>query len=228
MSRSILATFAYGDYLRIGEITFPQMRQYASNFGLDFHHIDWMEPGRMPSWFWMGQIHDLLDEYDRVFFVSVDCIVRPDAMNVLELPTGVFYGFDELPFDDAPLNEGIGLKIWEHAMADWPDEFAENTDYPKHLYNTGVILVDKSHQKLFAPVSNETDHGMQEMGLINMRIHKYGMAHRDLYPDVFNASHMWKEEHPTPSVLHIMHYGKLYDAASKVDGIQRFMPKMGY
>jgi hypothetical protein len=223
---SVLFTLADRDYVRIGnDFTFSLMKEYASKFGLDFVNADKFDHDRPYSWQAMEMWHDLLDEYDRLLMVSVDAIIAPDAINVLDFPVGTFYGIDEYPFDDAPLNEGYCKKIWEHARAEWSDEFDESEDHPGFLYNTGLFLCDKSHQKLFAPVSKELNHGLQDMSALNMHLWKYGMRHLDLRPEVFNASHLWFNENQRPGVaLHVMHQEPL----SKYDGVKMYMKKMGY
>jgi|SRR3990172_4582386 len=219
---NVLMTMADGGYKRIGQdFTFRPMQEYAERNGFDFYNFDTLSTDRQYAWQWMDCVRRLLDRYDRLFFVSVDCIIAPNATNVLNFPAGTFYGFDELPFDDAPLNEGIGLKIWEHAMADWPDEFPLSKDYPKFLYNTGLMLVDKSHQPLFAPVSNETDHGMMDMSVLNFRLYKYRMKHKDLYPNIFNASHLPGAD--KSQFLHVM-----WQKGSKYDAVKEWASRMGY
>jgi hypothetical protein len=224
----VIATLAVGDYLRWGnELTIPAIRAYAEKYGWDFVLVDHLErPINGYSdyvWEMVGWFYDLLGKYDRLLSIPVDSIIKSDARDISELPIGTFYGMDELPVDTSPYNMHYGKKIWEYSMEEWPDEFPKSADFPKHLYNTGPMLVDQSHRELFKKPSKEPNHGMLEMALVNMRLHKYGMAHQDLRPEWFNASHIWFADQPRPDILHIMHFG-----GTKDDGVKSFMPLMGY
>lgn len=215
-----LVTMAISDeYKAIGEITFPLLRDYAARCGLEFYNIDALSGHTLPVWERMAHLFTLLAVYERILVAEVDVIVSPAARNVMELlPVGTFYGFDEYPFDSEHCE-----KCWLSAMDVWPDEFLPSRDFPKHLYNTGLMLVDQSHRALFAPVSAEIDHGMVDMAVVNMRLHKYGMAHRDVRPSVFNASHLWEPGQPAPDFLHVM-----WQARTKMDGVKEFLPRMGW
>ena len=224
---NVIVTLAVGDYLRWGnELTLPLIREYAEKYGWDFILIDHLtRAGNYADYIWetFEYFYELLGTYDRLFSVSVDCIVRPDARDVATLPTGVFYGMDELPVDTDPHNRHCGKKIWEYAFDNWSDEFPTTSNVPKHLYNTAPMLVDRSHRELFRKPSKEPSHGMLEMALVNMRLHKYGMKHQDLRPEWFNAAHIWFADQPMPDLLHVM-----WQHGTKEDAVKSFLPMMGY
>ena len=228
MTSNVLVTLAVGEYLRWGnELTLPKIRDYAEKYGWDFVLIDHLErsANNYSDYVWeaVAWIYELLGKYDRLLSIPVDCIIKPDARDILSLSTGVFYGMDELPYDTSPLDWHYGKTIWEYAKTEWADEFSQITDIPKHLYNTGPMLVDRSHKELFRKPSAEPNYGMLEMALVNMRLHKYGMAHKDLRPEWFNASNMWFAGQPVPQMLHLM-----WQSGSKEEAVRMFLPMMGY
>lgn len=131
-----LVTMAISDeYKAIGEVTFPLLRDYAARCGLEFYNIDALSGHTLPVWERMAHLFTLLAVYERILVAEVDVIVSPAARNVMELlPVGTFYGFDEYPFDSEHCE-----KCWLSAMDVWPDEFLPSRDFPKHLYNTGLM-----------------------------------------------------------------------------------------
>jgi hypothetical protein len=183
-----LVTMAISDeYKAIGALTFPLLKAYADKYGLDYYNIDTPRASpkhACPAWERFA-LYELLEKYDRIIHAEVDVIVSPTARDILGLlPPGVFYSLDEYAFD--PLQ---AEPCWVAAMEAWGDEFPMSRDYPKFLYNSGLCIVDKLHREMFAPARWETDHGMIEMAMMNMRLHKHGWAHQDVRPDYLNASH---------------------------------------
>lgn len=223
----VIVTLAVGEYLKWGnDLTIPKIRAYAEKYGWDFVLIDHVDRGnKMSDFVWEGVawFYELLGRYDRLLSIPVDCIVNPNARDILQLPTGIFYGMDELPVDTDPRNMHYGKKVWEYAMDVWPDEFPQSKNVPKHLYNTGPMLVDRSHRELFKKPSNEIDHGMLEMALVNMRLQKYGMVHKDLRPEWFNMANAWFPTQVAPAFLHVM-----WQDGTKQEMIKQFFPLMGY
>jgi len=231
--KNVLVTMAIGDYARWGEeLTLPHIRAYAEKYGMDFVLVDQLR--RHVStyadhvWTMVEVYYELLEVYDRMLSVPVDTWVKPNARNILELPPGIFYGMDELPCDVSPENWHYGKGVWAYAHEMWPDEFGQKPlkreECPPHLYNTGPMLVDRYHRKLFKPPSREPGHGMMEMALVNFRLHKSGMQHADLRPSWFNAANMWFADQPVPDFLHCM----WSHPNPKEEIVRAFMPRMGY
>lgn len=225
----VITVLAVGDYLRWGNIlTLPKIREYATEYGWDFFLVDHLQRPFTGYWDYVwemvGVFYELLGRYDRLLSIPVDSIIKPNARDISQLPTRVFYGMDELPIDTDPHNMHYGKKIWEYAMDVWPDEFPVTQDVPKHLYNTGPMLVDSSHRELFKRPSIEPTHGMLEMSLVNMRLHKYGMVHQDLRPGWFNSAHAWFPNQPRPDFLHCI----WVHPNPKEEIVKAFMPLMGY
>lgn len=221
---NVITTLAVGDYLRWGErLTLPKIRAYADKYGWDFVLVDQLKrQGHGYSdyvWDMLERQYELLGKYDRLFNIPIDCIIKPDARDVLDyMPAGTYYGFDEYPF----ATDKVGL-TWSYARDVWSAEFGSVEGNPTYLYNTGPMLVDKSLRELFAPVRNEIDHGMMEMAVVNMRLYKYRMSHKDVRPEFFNASNIWIEGQPVPDFLHVMWFD-----GQKEQGVESFLPRMGW
>lgn len=220
--KRVIVTLAFGEYLRWGEeLTLPKIRAYAERYGWDFLLQNSLQrhTGGYSDYVWtmFEVIHQLLSVYDRLFCVPVDCIIKPDARDLLPaMPGGTFYGFDEYA-----ITPGNAQWVWDYAFANWSKEFPRSEDVPRHLYNTGPMVVDRSHLPLFAPPENEPTDGMMEMALVNMRLHKYGMAHRDMKPEWFNATNML--DGVFPDFLHVMGHD-----GTKESGVRKFLPLMGW
>lgn len=221
MNPNLIISLAFGPYREWGEqLTLPLMRDYAGRCHADFYLVDTLSrPERPYPWEMMEQMYGALGDYERLLCVPVDGIIKRDARDVFALlPPGTYYGFDEYPFDPCQCKP-----CWLYAQDMWPDEFPRSTDFPKHLYNTGPMLVDQSLRELFKGVSNEVEHGMVEMAVVNMRLHQWHVPHKDVRPEVFNASHIWFDGQPVPDILHVM-----WSDLPKREAVLAWLPKMGW
>ena len=216
MTNALMTMALSPEYKELGKRTFPLMQEYASKYNLDFVAcmVD-RRPGRTFGWNRMDCLRSLLEIYERIIQIEVDVIVNPAARDVLSLlPEGVFYGFDAIDYDPLRCEP-----CWLHAYDDWPNEFKPGDGYPGFMYNAGAMIVDKSHRALFAPTENELDHGMVEQAVVNMRLHKLGMRHKNV-PDVIRLSYTWTDQ-PKPDFLAIS-----WQQGSKADGVAVFWDRM--
>lgn len=97
-----------------------------------------------PQWN-KSMIFHLLDsndiDYDRILYVDADTIVHPDMPNIFEIyDLGYFYGVQNFGSMDWVIRS---IENYSHHM--FNDYIFSWTQY----INTGVMLFDKSHKKLF-------------------------------------------------------------------------------
>lgn len=113
---------------------------YCERHGADFYVIDEPQhPDTSPHWFryW---IFDLKPGYDRYMYIDTDILAKWDAPNIFEeLPEGDIYAVKD--------NGGLSW-IWEGIncyQSMFPGVYL---DWDKY-FNSGMLLFDKSHEKLF-------------------------------------------------------------------------------
>jgi lipopolysaccharide biosynthesis glycosyltransferase len=131
------------DYEALAALTHPTLMRYASHIGADFHVIGQREyEDVVPIGYEKLRVRRYLDEYDRVLFLDTDLIVRADTPNLFEVvPQGHFGAFDEgawMPERQCELRAGsVKFDLAIEGM---------ETRY----FNTGVMVLDKTHTPLFA------------------------------------------------------------------------------
>ncbi len=119
------------------------MLAYAERVGADFVPLRW--PGD-PRWPMSGKfaIPRVLDHYERIAYVDVDVLLRPECVDLFSLcEPGEFGAVDEMPF------------VGPHAKADY-QEFRRAMGFPPldalpFMLNCGVMICPASHKHLLLP-----------------------------------------------------------------------------
>jgi len=149
---NIVVTIAIGDhYQQMGLVTHPFMRRYADRIGADFRAITEQCLSRSTPHWEKFRIHDILESYDRVFYVDTDALIMPECPNIFNVvPQDTFGAF----------NEGVYF----------------DRKYPDY-FNTGVMVIPKSARDLFVlPASYRGDiDTFFEQDFINDRIQAFKM-----------------------------------------------------
>ena len=143
MQKHAIVSAAFGPrYEAMTKITWPAMQSYSQRIGADF--IPFRERKFVkttPHWEKL-QVGAVLADYDRVLWLDVDTLVRPDTPSLFEVvPIGTVGAYDE-----------SFSKYW-----DYPNFFVEwsrlsgmpAAEYKGYHFNTGVLVVDRSHRELF-------------------------------------------------------------------------------
>ena len=142
---NLICTMAVGDFYRqLAEITFPFLKYHADKIGADCKIIDDLGPYTDCPWFGKFKIYDFLADYDRVMFVDVDAIVRPDCPDLFEIVPEDHYGAcDEAAY------WGIDMQVQK--MMKLAEMFGISMDPSRihHSYNSGTIVVGRVHRPLF-------------------------------------------------------------------------------
>jgi hypothetical protein len=145
--KTALVTGAFGDrYLRMAEVTFPNLKAYADRIGADFHALEERRfLGGTPHWEKL-QLADFLGNYDRVIWSDCDILVRADCPNLFDLvPESMIGAWDESVV--GPWDYPGFLDKWS-ALTKLP-----RVRYPGWHANTGVAVFSKRHLPLFSPPS---------------------------------------------------------------------------
>lgn len=142
--KKAIVTGAFGErYVRMAEVTFPTMRAYAERIGAEFHALDkrvYAEPAT-PHWEKL-QLRRFVEKYDRTLWFDADIAVRDDTPDLFGIvPTGLLGAWDEAPF--GPWDYPSFISRWSALSR------LGKADYPGLHFNTGVMVLDRSHLSLF-------------------------------------------------------------------------------
>lgn len=157
-------------FSRFAELTVPLMKSYAQRIGADFIYQEKERKSKYPL-YGKYEVFNLLNEYDRVLFLDVDIIVRPDSPDIFSIvPQGNFAAFQEGAWCDD--NELLARKELLQKIANAHNIEILDFDMTKNYFNAGVFLVDKKHKDLFLmpnenPIMSEIT---SEQNLLNLRL----------------------------------------------------------
>ena len=159
-------------------------------------------------------IYKALEDYDRVLWVDADILIRRDSPNLFDLvPHNCFAAHEN--------NEVYHVTSTQPQRDDYYWNLRiervcnkngwEKPDTRGCQIDSGVMLVNKSHQDIFAPiwglVEETNDRFCEEMLLVNIRLFQ---DHYDLYylPQCFNYVVKHGGKHPERSNF-FLHYAGL-------------------
>jgi hypothetical protein len=181
-----VVTLCLGErYESIAELTHPTLRDYADRIGAEFVVLKERQFPSAPAGYEKLQLGRLLDGFERIIFLDTDLIVRPDMPDLFRfIPEGWFGAFDEGAYLDRrgclpDLSTRLGLGI--HQAARWGSRY----------YNTGVMVLDRSHRDLFRIPSEFHDH-FGEQTYLNLMLNRYAPLDfiKNLGPAYNRMSHM--------------------------------------
>lgn len=178
MKKYLVLTIALGNaYKTLGELTHPSIKAYAEKIGADFMAVTERKISQTTAHWEKFQIHDLLNDYERILYIDTDIIIREDCPNLFDLvPNNQLGMFNEGKFTDRSKELMIDIcRQYGVTLPNWDGEY----------YNTGVIVISRCHKSLFKKPSKEI-FSFYEQSYLNMRIaedkiHKelkmYGLSH---------------------------------------------------
>lgn len=155
---------------RISNLTEPFRKWYAKKIGAEYIVINRPTINAFTMHFEKFQMYNMLNHFDRILYMDNDIIIDEECPNLFELVPfdkfGAVYANNEGEF----YSEQREDNIIETQIAQG------NVDQKGGYYNSGVMIFNKSHQRIF-----ESPHKMLEIfrpqlhdqDLINYRIAKY-------------------------------------------------------
>lgn len=159
---NLVLTIAIGeDYEKIAKLTHDNIRVYADRFGSEFMCIDKQRISYTTPHWEKFQIHDLLDEYDRILYLDTDIIIRDDCPNLFdEVPEDKLGAFNETFFRSVSHRRVKSLAhLYGCRIPKW------NGNY----YNAGVMVISQQHKPLFKKPLRECE-DFYEQSYLNVRI----------------------------------------------------------
>lgn len=171
--KNLILTIACGDfYKKMASLTHPTIKNYASKIGADFLCIDEKNISETTPHWEKFQIHDLLDEYDRIAYVDTDVIIRKDCPDIFkEVPKDKLGMFNEAPFTDRSKELMIDIcKEYNEKLPGWDGRY----------FNSGIMVISEDHKKLFKKPEKEI-FNYYEQSYLNMMIAKFNIDMYELH-----------------------------------------------
>lgn len=180
--KHLVATLCYGPTgAAMAALSMDLMRDYARRVGADFFVLSEVS-GEPPPLDDMKRIHaslalamldkmrflrQALKEYDRILWVDLDILVRPDAPDLFALVPGTHLAMaDECA-------TGNDWQVWfchQHMVETCQQERLPIPDTKGRYFNCGLMLIPSGSDWLFAPRINPVSHPWCEQSLVNVRL----------------------------------------------------------
>lgn len=171
-TRAVVTVVVGAEAEALHAISGPFQRAYAERVGADYVILRW--PGH-PGWgmsckYAVGRV---LDHYERLASFDVDCLLRPDAVNVYDLCAPEEFGaVDELPHSRAfpEYGQERRYRAYRARTGHAPIEV------PWYI-NAGVVVASRCHQPFLLPPARPLLPGhCEEQDCLNARLHDASRA----------------------------------------------------
>jgi lipopolysaccharide biosynthesis glycosyltransferase len=141
-SIKLVLTLAIGDFhKKILDITGPSIAAYAQKINADYKVI---ETSCGSPYFEKFIIGELLEDYEQLIYFDCDTIVRPETPNLFNVVPSPYAGL----VDESIL--GYDTSFEEYLLSRHPDLLDQwRTLWERCCYNTGVMVLNKSHKFAF-------------------------------------------------------------------------------
>ncbi len=162
MSKNLVLTVAVGDiYETMSKMTHPTLQNYAKKIGADFLCINKCITST-PHWE-KFQIHNLLNQYERIIYFDTDILIRDDCPNLFDIvPKDQLGMFNEMPF-----TRGRNISLIESCK----DYGILLPKWDGRYFNTGVMVIPRTWKSVFKKPEREI-FNFYEQGYLNAVIHQ--------------------------------------------------------
>ena len=200
-----MATCADESVMECARYTLPIHRMYAEKWGADFKVLDDQYYNKLGFGMWNYRtivFHELLEEYERIFYLDSDIIINKTCPNI----------FDFVPYDTVGLvleDKGSRLKNRRGRIAQIKAAFGGCEQWTTGFPNGGLYIVSKIHREIFTKVNGQLWNGPgydgnHYMYQIIKQGHKYidlgyKWNHMSMFSEPWNGS-------PSRFDSHILHY----------------------
>jgi lipopolysaccharide biosynthesis glycosyltransferase len=169
MNTAVITLTVGRDYERIAALTHPTLKAYAEKIGAKFICINQRSfPNTVPVGYEKLRIPELFEIHnlDRAIFLDSDLIVREDCPSLFQfVPEGWFGAFNEGEWmDDRKKSLVEASKLFKVSLV-------ESEKWGTRYYNTGVMVFDKSHLKVFER-PDEYHNQFYEQSWLNIQLNR--------------------------------------------------------
>lgn len=166
-----VVTVAFGEgFVKVTELTLPLMKDYACKVGAEMVVISKrIYPKESPQWEKL-QIGRLLSKYERIVFIDADAVVKPGTPDLFQLvPLGRFGAVNEpeqFVEENPPYQKWVFRACKMHGL---------KPVYNGKYINSGVMVFDRSHARVFAPPKRLTKGELEEQNWINVGLMRFAV-----------------------------------------------------
>jgi hypothetical protein len=203
-NKNLILTVGAGKIESLIQFSGPLFQEYAKRCDADFIFLT----GQTQD-YWGHEkfrINRYIPAYERTLFVDIDILIKRSAENIFEyIESDCVSMHDDRPF----LHEKWGIKEKRKLLK---SRFATDTNVieklatTKKIYNTGVVLNSKKHEKLWEPINydHKKTHWDEQFQVEANCLH-YKYKTRDL-PTKFNCQKWMKNFDNLKESANFMHY----------------------
>lgn len=171
MSKNLIFTESSGSILKeVASFTIPLMEKYAKKINANFIYDYKKEELGCPL-YGKFKIKNFLKHFDRILFLNIDILVKPNSPNIFEIvEEGSYAAFGEGFHCNA--NDHLErFQLLKEASENFEisrKDFEFETDY----FNSGVFIAEKIHEVLFEMPEDSLymNDVKSEQNVINLRI----------------------------------------------------------
>lgn len=150
----------------MGELTIPFMKKYADKIKTDFVTINKSKQlvSQYSAYWAKFQLFDLLDHYDRLFYLDLDTLVYPHCPNIFQLVPGEKLGvLMESDYSHQQTEEILELQYR-----------VKDINWRKGYFNVGVMVISKVHREILN-IQHGNDGGKKfpEQTQINYNVQRF-------------------------------------------------------
>ena len=230
-----VATLCFGPLgVAMAELSRPLLQNYAERCQADFQiWADAMGPAaelaprqQVGASFSAGMLEKMtwlertLAEYERVLWIDLDVLVRPDAPDLFALiPEGQVAMFDECTIAN-------DCQVWhrhQHMVEVCEQEGLPVPDSGGRYFNCGLMMLPASCRWLFAPRRKPIPHPWCEQSVVNVRLFLRPDVRVLPLPECFNRFVYWPGVVPRryEAMSYFLHYAGPPDDPSRLKDMRK-------